>query len=252
MELVRAAQLALSCLDLTNLDDACKPEDIDTLCARARSPHGPVAAVCIWPRFVARARELLAGGPVRIATVVNFPTGEEPAGAVMEMTRKAVGDGADEIDLVIPYRELMEGASEPVLTRLRRVKESADGRTVKAILETGVLEDEALIREACRLAIEGGADFLKTSTGKVRVNATLRAGRIMLEEIAASGAEVGFKPAGGIRTTEDAAAYIALAEEVMGQGWVSPKTFRIGASSVYDALIATIEGTGPAPGTDGY
>ena len=125
------------------------------------------------------------------------------------------------------------------------------GVKVKAILETGVLGDKALIRRAAELAIEGGADFIKTSTGKIAVNATLSGARVMLEAIRDSGAAVGFKPAGGVKTTEDAANYLDLCDEIMGEGWATPETFRIGASGVLDALLATIRGEA-AVKADGY
>ncbi|MEL6233615.1 MAG: deoxyribose-phosphate aldolase [Pseudomonadota bacterium] len=252
MELSDTAKTALACLDLTNLNDDCTEADIEALCDRARSPHGPVAAICIWPRFVAHAHDQLVGGAVRIATVVNFPAGDAPAGEVMQATREAVADGADEIDMVIPWRGLIEGSEEPVRTLVARVKEAAGGATVKAILETGMLTDDDLIRRAAHLAISGGADFIKTSTGKVPVNASLRAARIMLEEIAAAEDPVGLKPSGGIRSTGDAAAYLELAEEVMGAGWPSPTRFRFGASGLYDALIATLDGADVPRVSEGY
>jgi len=233
---------ALSSLDLTNLNEECDADDIRELCARAQTRHGPVAAVCIWPQHVAQAKMILGPTPVRVATVVNFPQGDHPASDVIALTEKAVEDGADEIDMVIPYKALLEGHPENIPARVARVKEAADGKRVKAILETGVLKDTALIAEASKLAIDGGADFIKTSTGKVAVNATLQAARVMLETLAETDPTVGFKPAGGVKSTEDAAAYLALCDEIMGPDWVTPQTFRIGASGVLEALLATLEG----------
>lgn len=244
---------ALRSLDLTDLDDACDAAAIDRLAARAVTEYGKVAALCVWPRFVAQAHRRIAHRGVRIATVVSFPSGDEEAGAVIDMTETAVADGADEIDLVIPYHALLEGRDETVTTRVARVKRAAGPRAkVKAILETGVLESPELIRRAADLALEGGADFLKTSTGKVQVNATLRAGRILLEAIRDRGdRSVGFKPAGGVRTLADAAGYLDLADEIMGEGWATPDTFRIGASGLLDALLAALRGAGAAP-AEGY
>lgn len=251
-DLKATAKRALASLDLTNLNDDCEPGDIRDLCARAFTPHGHVAAVCIWPRFVAQARGIIGARPVKIATVVNFPSGEEPAGEVMEATRQAVADGADEIDMVIPYLGLMEGREEAVFTRIKRIRSAAGGKTVKAILETGVLSSPELIRKAADLAIEAKADFIKTSTGKVGVNATPQAVRIMLEAIRDSGADVGIKPSGGVKTTEQAARYLDIADEIMGPDWAGPKTFRFGASGVLDDLLATISG-GDAPAeSEGY
>ncbi|NNU81316.1 deoxyribose-phosphate aldolase [Halovulum dunhuangense] len=241
-DLKAVAARALACLDLTNLNDDCSEADVQALCARAMTPHGPTAAVCIWPRFVPVAKKALAGNGIRIATVVAFPGGDDETSEVLDMTERAVAEGADEIDMVIPYKALMEGHANAVHSAVARVKEAAGRARVKAILETGVLGDAALIRQAAELAIEGGADFIKTSTGKVPVNATPEAARIMLEVIRDSGEMVGFKPAGGIRTTADAAMYLELCDEIMGPDWASPAVFRIGASSVLEALIATIEG----------
>ncbi|MEO1549404.1 MAG: deoxyribose-phosphate aldolase [Pseudomonadota bacterium] len=249
---VEAAKRALASLDLTNLNEDCDADDIRNLCARAQTPHGPVAAVCIWPQHVAQAKMILAATPVRVATVVNFPQGDHPASEVIALTEQAVADGADEIDMVIPYKALLEGHPENVPARVARVKEAADGKRVKAILETGVLKDAELIAQAAKLAIDGGADFIKTSTGKVTVNATLISARIMLRAIAEHDPSVGFKPAGGVKTTDDAEAYLALCDEILGPDWVSPQTFRIGASGVLDALLATLDGREGAVAEGGY
>ncbi|MEM7546320.1 MAG: deoxyribose-phosphate aldolase [Pseudomonadota bacterium] len=251
-DLTKAARRAIAMLDLTNLNDDCDEAQIDTLCDRAFTPHGPVAAVCIWPRFVAQAHRILGGRGVKIATVVAFPTGDDHVADVVDMTEDAVKAGADEIDMVIPYKSLMEGREEVVRTRVARVKGAADGATVKAIVETGVLGTPDLIRRASDLAIDGGADFIKTSTGKVARNATLPAARIMLEAVKAADRPVGFKPAGGVKTTSDAAHYLELADEIMGPEWAGPDTFRFGASSVLDALIATLEGRGDPSVQRGY
>lgn len=251
------ARRAIGLLDLTNLDGDCTHEAIDALCERAVTPHGPVAAICIWPRFVSHARGRL-NGAIPIATVVNFPHG----GTDVEITRvetvQALRDGAAEIDLVLPYEAFAEGdraAAEAMVRAIRAVVPPAPQGTLKVILETGELRDEEPIRDASRLAIAAGADFIKTSTGKVAVNATPETARIMLEEIAAAGGEggrtVGFKPAGGIRSTADAAEYLALADRIMGPRWAAPATFRFGASSVLADLLATLDG-GTAEVGEGY
>ncbi len=251
-DMKQIARRALTMLDLTNLNDDCDEAAIDALAARACTDHGHVAALCVWPAFVDQAHGLVGHRGVKIATVVNFPRGDDPVSEVTDLTKKAVSDGADEIDMVIPYRSFMEGREEIVLTRIKRVKAAAGGATVKAILETGVLNDPELIRKAADLAIEAGADFIKTSTGKVPVNATLSAARIMLTAIRESGAAVGFKPAGGVKTTEQAGHYLDLADEIMGAGWATPDTFRFGASGVLDDLLATLN-DGDKPASDnGY
>lgn len=252
-DLKQTAALALACLDLTNLDDDCDAEAVAQLCKTAMTRHGPVAAVCIWPKFVAQAKALLAGTPVRVATVVNFPSGKESIAEVRAMTAQAITDGADEIDMVIPWDDVLEGHAGVVSPTVRSVRSVAGGATLKAILETGMLDTTEMITAAADEAINGGADFLKTSTGKASVNATPKAARAVLEAIRDSGQTVGFKPSGGVRTTEAAAEYIDLANEVMGEGWVTPETFRIGSARLLDDLLAVLDEAGDrAQAAGGY
>jgi deoxyribose-phosphate aldolase len=251
-DLRAAAARALACLDLTNLDEACDGAAITDLCTRARTPHGPVAAVCIWPAFVEQARAELAGSGIRVATVVNFPGGDEPLEEVRAETRVALSDGADEIDFVVPWRLIAEGHAEAVAASVREIKEICGGATLKAILETGELRDPVLIRRAADEALAGGADFLKTSTGKVAVNATPQAAELLLVAIRASGRDVGLKPAGGIRTTEDAGVSLDRCDRLRGPGWAGPARFRIGASSVLAALVAALDGAEALPAGQGY
>ncbi|MET0528950.1 MAG: deoxyribose-phosphate aldolase [Microvirga sp.] len=247
------AQRALRSLDLTDLTDTCTDQAIDALCKKALDQRGPVAAVCVWPQFVKRAQENLKGSPVRIATVVNFPAGGEDVGRVTDDTQEALSDGANEIDLVLPYNALRRGDLSTARDMVEAVRDLVDGgRLLKVILETGELKDAAFIDAASRLSIEAGADFIKTSTGKTPISATLEAAETMLNAIKASGRKVGLKPSGGIRNVADAKAYLDLADRIMGQGWATPKTFRIGASSVYDTLIAAIEGRAGNAATGAY
>jgi deoxyribose-phosphate aldolase len=244
------ARIGVACLDLTNLDDGCAERDIDALCARAVTAVGPVAAVCVWPRFVAQAKRRLAGAPVKVATVVNFPIGGEHRARVVEETLGALRDGADEIDLVLPYRAFAEGRADAAAKMVDEVREACKALTLKVILETGMLREPALIRRAADLAIAEGADFVKTSTGKVEVGATADAAMAMLASIASTKRRVGLKPSGGVRTLADARTYIALAQAAMGDGWVRPETFRLGASSLLDVLLASLGGTA-APTAEG-
>jgi deoxyribose-phosphate aldolase len=240
------ARLLISCLDLTNLNDTCSEADVDRLIERAETPDGPVAAICIWPRFVAHARPRLPLG-IRLATVVNFPHGGEDVEATCREAEKAAADGADEIDLVVSYPSFLRhegGGPDFVRLQVSRVKEAAGGRTLKAILETGELVDPALIAAAGEAALAGGADFLKTSTGKTATSATPASARILLETIRRTGWTAGVKPSGGIKSFEDAAGYHRLANEVMGPDWAGPETFRLGASGVLDDLLA-VAGAGP-------
>ncbi|MBX9991075.1 deoxyribose-phosphate aldolase [Phreatobacter oligotrophus] len=232
------ARRTIALLDLTDLSNGLDEAGVERLCARAVTPLGPVAAVCLWAGFVPQARRLLRSTPVRIATVVNFPAGEDDVMRAADEARYALLDGADEIDVVLPWRSLIAGRQEVVGALLGAVRAVVPpGKTLKTILETGELKTPALIRAAARIAIGTGADIIKTSTGKTEVSATPEAVRLMLEEIRASGRQVGLKPSGGIRTADDARAYLALADAIMGEGWARPETFRFGASGLLDALL---------------
>lgn len=248
------AAVALSLLDLTNLKDDCTPAQIETLCARAQSPYGNAAAICIWPRFVAQARGILGTDhAVKIATVVNFPAGDMEVADVAAEAREAIADGADEIDLVIPYRAFLAGNEQAVTDMVAAVRAECTGPVVlKTILETGELKEAALIQRASELAIAAGSDFIKTSTGKVTVNATLEAADIMLRAIRASGRKVGFKAAGGIGSVADAALYLSLAETIMAPDWAMPSTFRFGASSLLDDILNVLAGGDSKTASSGY
>jgi len=200
----------------------------------------------VWPDFVRRSAAALAGTGVGVATVVNFPTGDERPYAVGAVAGCAVDDGATEIDVVLPYRAFLAGDTAWVLDVLRTARVASTGAHLKVILETGELPDTEAIAEAARLAIESGADFVKTSTGKTPVSATLDAAATMLDVIAQTapvgGHRVGLKPSGGIRTADQAADYLSLAAGVMGDAYLAPATFRFGASSLLDALLAVTTG----------
>ena len=249
------ARRAITLLDLTELGDGATDDDVRALCGRAVGPHGIVAAVCVWPRHVALAHHLLANTGVRIATVVNFPSGDDPIDDVVSLTGAALADGADEIDLVLPYRAFLSGDASHAVAMIDRVRSAAGGHTLKVILETGEIESPDLVREAAELAVVHGADFIKTSTGKTQHSASLEATEVMLGVIRGAGRQIGLKPSGGIRTLADATAYIEQADGFMGHGWARPSTFRFGASGLLTALEATIDGdagTSPKSGTEAY
>ena len=237
---VELARRAIALLDLTDLTDDASVAGIDRLCERAAG-HG-TAAVCVWPDFVRQSVEALRGTPVLVATVVNFPTGDERPHAVRVLTERALDDGADEIDVVLPYRAWMAGDEQRAADVIDGVRDAARAARMKVILETGALPDDAAIERAARFAIARGADFIKTSSGKIEISATPEAAKTMLRVIAETDRPVGIKPSGGIRTIADAALYLALADDIMGPDWVSPATFRFGASGVLDALVAALEG----------
>jgi deoxyribose-phosphate aldolase len=238
------ARLAISVLDLTDLGEDTDADAADDLCDRALAAG--VAAVCVWPAYVALCAERLAGTDIKVATVVNFPSGEEPRLDVIDMTSRALVDGADEIDAVLPYHAWLHGDDAAAAAVLDGVREAINERSdlshgdglLKIIIETGALPDRAAMDRATHFAIAHGADFVKTSTGKIEVSATPEAAEVVLEAIEVSGMPVGFKASGGVRNLGDARLYIELAERIMGPGWVSPDTFRFGASGLLDALLA--------------
>ncbi|MEO7067118.1 MAG: deoxyribose-phosphate aldolase [Rhodanobacter sp.] len=231
-----AARL-LTLLDLTSLGENDTPEQIEELCRTATASPYPPAAVCVYPEHVTTAHHCLRDTSVKVATVVNFPDGGSDPVRVERETRRALAAGADEIDLVLPYRALLDGDAACARTVVRACRAvCTDGIKLKLILETGVLATRELIRSACEIGIEEGVDFLKTSTGKVPVNATPEAAAQILDAIAAAGGHCGFKAAGGIRTLDDAMIYLDLAEMRLGADWCNAKHFRIGASALFGTL----------------
>ena len=212
---------ALKLMDLTTLNDDDTNEKVIALCHQAKTPVGNTAAICIYPRFIPIARKTLnaQGTPdIRIATVTNFPHGNDDIDIALAETRAAIAYGADEVDVVFPYRALIAGNEQVGFDLVKARKEACAAANVllKVIIETGELKEEALIRKASEISIKAGADFIKTSTGKVPVNATPESARIMLEVIRDMGVQktVGFKPAGGVRSAEDAQQFLAIADEL--------------------------------------
>ena len=244
-----AAHLALACLDLTSLNDADTEADVIALCRRARGPHGNTAAVCVWPRFAALARRELPAG-IAVAAVANFPDGSADIERAVRDTHEIVIAGAQEVDLVLPFASLLRGDERAVAALLAAVREACDGRVLKVILETGVLAGEAAITRAAQLALEAGADFLKTSTGKTPVSATPQSAALMLNAIAADSrgaGRVGFKASGGIRTVADAQVYFDLVAETLGAAALTPQRFRIGASGLLNDIEAVLGSASPPP-----
>jgi deoxyribose-phosphate aldolase len=254
------ARIALACLDLTSLNDGDSAADIDVLCAKAQavsaqgtqSARGPVAAVCVWPRFVAQARGLLPAG-IRVAAVANFPDGSLDTARAVRDARAIVDAGGDEIDLVLPYRAFIAGQSVACAALIAAVRAATAGHTLKLIIESGELKDPALIRSACELGLAEGVDFLKTSTGKSVVSATPEAARVMLDTIASHprGAIVGFKASGGVRRVADAAIYIALTRERLGAASLVPTRLRFGASGLLGDIEAVLSGAAGSASSGG-
>jgi deoxyribose-phosphate aldolase len=244
----QAIDLAIRMVDLTTLEGADTPGKVRALSAKALHPDPSdpscpsVAAICVYPAMVPVAAEVLRGSGVHLASVATaFPSGQAPLDVKLADTRDAVAAGADEIDMVISRGAFLAGDYAKVFDEIVAVKEAAGPAHLKVILETGELGTYDNVRRASWLAMLAGADFIKTSTGKVPVAATLPVTLIMLEAVrdfrAARGRQVGVKPAGGIRTTKDAIKYLVLINETVGDDWLSPDWFRFGASSLVNDLL---------------
>lgn len=236
------AKFLIGCLDLTSLNKDDNETGIIKLCEKARTPYGEVAAVCVFPKFLPVAQKALDGSKIRLASVVNFPEGGGNITALREEIKRALGLGADEIDAVFPYRAFLKKDEAVCRDFLTAVKKECGEHICKIILETGELKRSTQIEAASRLCLQYGVNFLKTSTGKSEVSATVEAANAMLEEIKAAGGKTGFKASGGIRTYEEARKYLVLAQVILGEDWPSRQNFRIGASSLLKDLLRVAKG----------
>ncbi|MFC7381671.1 deoxyribose-phosphate aldolase [Sphaerisporangium rhizosphaerae] len=250
----RAIDLAISMVDLTTLEGADTPGKVRAMCAKAVRPDPAdpsvpkVAAVCVYPDLVPQAVDALGRSGVKVASVATaFPSGRSSLGVKVEETRQAVQDGADEIDMVIDRGAFLSGDYRKVYDEIVAIKAACardaggEDAHLKVILETGELATYDNVRRASWLAMLAGADFIKTSTGKVSPAATLPVTMVMLEAVRdfreQAGRVVGVKPAGGIRTTKDAIKYLVLVNETAGADWLDPALFRLGASSLLNDLL---------------
>jgi deoxyribose-phosphate aldolase len=247
-----ALDLALRCCDLTTLEGADSPGKVRQLAAKAKRPNPAdssipsVAALCIYPRLVPVAVEALRGSGVHVASVATaFPSGQSSLEVRCQEIRDAVADGADEIDIVISRGAFLAGDDNAVFEEVARSKEAAGDAHVKTILETGELGTYDRIRRASLVAMAAGSDFIKTSTGKVAPAATLPAALVMAEAIRDwndfTGRKVGLKVAGGIRNSKDAIRYLVIVHETLGDDWLDPAMFRIGASSLVNDLLMQMD-----------
>jgi deoxyribose-phosphate aldolase len=243
-----AIDLAIRMIDLTTLEGADTPGKVRALCAKAQRPDPsdptapPVAAVCVYGDLVGFAREALGSSGVKVAAVATaFPSGRASLPVKLADTKDAVAAGADEVDMVIDRGAFLAGRYLQVHDEIVAVKEACGDAHLKVILETGELATLDNARRASWLAMLAGADFIKTSTGKITPAATLPVALVMLEAVRdfrdATGRMVGFKPAGGIRTTKDAVRHLVLVNETTGEDWLDPDWFRIGASSLLNDLL---------------
>ena len=258
-----ALDLAIRMIDLTTLEGKDTPGKIRALAGKARHPDPTdrtipsVAALCVYPNMIATAKAALAGSSVKVASVATyFPSGQTSLAVKLEDVRQAVALGADEIDMVIDRGAFLAGEYARVFDEIVAVKQACGDAHLKVILETGELETYDNVRRASVLAMAAGADFIKTSTGKVQPASTLPVTLVMLEAIrdfyAQTGRAVGMKPAGGIRTSKEAIAYLTVLYETLGPDWMTPDRFRFGASSLLNDILMQIrkERTGRYSGGD--
>ncbi|MGH8048539.1 MAG: deoxyribose-phosphate aldolase [Chthoniobacterales bacterium] len=244
-------KLAISMMDLTTLEGKDTPGKVAHLCAKAISPAPPeygvpsCAAVCVYPNLVRAAKQFTKGSSVKVASVATaFPSGLMPLAVKLDDTRMAIEDGADEIDMVIDRGAFLRGEYRQVFDEIAAVKAACGATHLKVIFETGELVTYDNVRLASDLAIRAGADFIKTSTGKAAINATIPFTLVMLEAIRdhfyETGVRIGMKPAGGIKTAKEALAYLVMVNEVLGADWMTPDLFRFGASTLANDVLMQI------------
>ncbi|QIV95522.1 deoxyribose-phosphate aldolase [Allofrancisella inopinata] len=230
-------QKIVSLIDLTQLGDNDTDQQIVDLCLKARNSLGTVAAICIYKKFIPLVKKQL-GEAFSVATVVNFPQGNCSIEEVLAETAEALELGADEIDLVIDYKEYLEkGFSKKSCKMVSKIKELCGDKILKVIIESGELKSDALVHKASQDAIDNGANFVKTSTGKALEGATIQAAKVILQTIKETKKTIGFKASGGIRDYEQAVEYIKLAQALFSDDYIDPKTFRFGVSSLLDNLL---------------
>lgn len=246
-----ALRLAVTMLDVTTLEGKDSPGKVRQMCAKAMRPLqedpsvGPAAAVCVYPRLVRVAKERVGESGVKVASVATgFPSGQSRMKERLSEIRYAVGAGADEIDMVISRGKLLHGEFHSVFDEVARCKEACGEAQLKVILETGELQTYDTVRIASEIAMAAGADFIKTSTGKVQPAATLPVTLVMLEAIQdyhdRTGRMVGMKPAGGISHAKLAIQYLVMVKETLGKAWLTNEWFRFGASSLTNDLLMQI------------
>ena len=244
-------KMVVSMMDLTTLEGKDTPGKVAYLCRKAVAPMDArfgvpsCAAVCVYPNLVRAAKTFLAGSSVKVAAVATaFPSGAMPLRVKLADVRAAVGFGADEIDMVIDRGAFLAGEYARVSDEIAQVKEACGEAHLKVILETGELGSYDSVRVASDIAMQAGADFIKTSTGKIAPAATLPVTLVMLEAIRdhfyATGVRIGMKPAGGIRTAKEALAYLVMLAETLGDDWLTPDLFRFGASTLANDVLMQI------------
>ena len=245
---VYALKLALSMMDLTTLEARDTPGKVKQLCMKAMHPHDSlpgipsVAAVCVYPNLVRTAKQALQGSKVKVASVATaFPSGMSTRKVKIEETKFAVSEGADEVDMVISRGHFLQGEYNYVFDEIAAVKEACGAAHLKVILETGELSTLDNVRKASDLAMYAGADFIKTSTGKIQPAATLPVTLVMFQAISdfyyKEGKMIGMKPAGGISNSKLAIQYLVMLRETLGEAWMNPDYFRFGASALANDVL---------------
>ena len=246
-------KFCLSAIDLTTLSCCDSEESVEAMARRAAEfemdyPHlQNVASICVYPPFVETVGLNIDGTPLRITSVAGgFPSSQTFLEVKMLEVAMAIENGADEVDVVVNVGKILTGAYDEAANEIEVLREESDGATLKVILETGALKSPEMIYNASLLAMAAGADFIKTSTGKIDVSATPEAAVVMCKAIKEyhekTGRKVGFKAAGGVRTAEDAALYYTIVKEILGEEWLTTDLFRIGASSAANNILSAIEG----------
>jgi deoxyribose-phosphate aldolase len=248
----QALRSALALIDLTTLEGTDTSQRVEQLCQKGRYLHShlpdlpTVAAICVYPTLVRAAKKALEGSAVKVASVAGgFPSGQLPLPMKISEVRYALEEGADEIDMVISRGQFLGGALAYVFDEIATIKAACGEARLKVILETGELGTYDRVRSASDIAIAAGADFIKTSTGKIQPAATLGVALVMLQAIRdhfkKTGRMVGIKPAGGIRKGDEALHYLAMVKEELGEAWLTPQWFRIGASGLVDDILMQLE-----------
>ena len=246
-------KFCLSAIDLTTLSCCDSEESVEAMARRAAEfemdyPHlQNVASICVYPPFVETVGLNIDGTPLRITSVAGgFPSSQTFLEVKMLEVAMAIENGADEVDVVVNVGKILTGAYDEAANEIEVLREESDGATLKVILETGALKSPEMIYNASFLAMAAGADFIKTSTGKIDVSATPEAAVVMCKAIKEyhekTGRKVGFKAAGGVRTADDAALYYTIVKEILGEEWLTTDLFRIGASSAANNILSAIEG----------
>jgi len=256
---VSGLKLTISMIDLTTLEGKDTPGKVMMMCQKARSPHDSAladptggagipscAAVCVYPNLVRVAKKALEGSTVKVASVATaFPSGLSPLAVKLDDVRRAVEFGADEIDMVIDRGAMLMGEHGKIFDEIVATKEACGEAHLKVILETGELGTYDVVRKASQIAMLAGADFIKTSTGKIQPAATTPVTLVMLEAIRdfyyRTGKRIGMKPAGGIRTAKQALHYLVMVKETLGDAWLTPDLFRFGASVLLNDVLMQLE-----------